>query len=83
MPVLLISGGADPVTPPAYGEKVAASLPNSVHLVLEGAAHVGQFALVECAQPVMRRLYDGADLDDVDLTCGGHTFERAPFFLGE
>ena len=39
--------------------------------------------LVECAQRVMCHLYDGADLDDVDLTCGGHTLERPPFFLGE
>lgn len=38
-PVLLLSGERDPVTPPAYGEAVAAGLPNSLHLVAAGQGH--------------------------------------------
>ena len=39
LPVLLISGDADPVTPPAYAVDVAETLPNSRHLILPGYGH--------------------------------------------
>ena len=38
VPVLLLSGGLDPVTPPAYGEEVAKGLPNSRHIVAAATA---------------------------------------------
>ncbi len=40
VPVLILSGGLDPVTPPAYGERVAATLPNSRHVVAAGYGHI-------------------------------------------
>jgi pimeloyl-ACP methyl ester carboxylesterase len=39
VPVLLLSGEVDPVTPPAYGEQAARTLPNSLHLVAPGQGH--------------------------------------------
>ena len=36
-PVLLFSGTLDPVTGPRWGERAAAHLPNSLHLVVPGA----------------------------------------------
>ncbi len=39
-PVLLLSGGLDPVTPPAYGAQVAKGFPNSRHLVAPGYGHI-------------------------------------------
>jgi pimeloyl-ACP methyl ester carboxylesterase len=39
-PVLLFSGGMDPVTPPAYGELVAKTLSNSKHVVAKGYGHI-------------------------------------------
>lgn len=39
VPALLLSGERDPVTPPAYGEAVAAGLPNSLHIVAAGQGH--------------------------------------------
>jgi pimeloyl-ACP methyl ester carboxylesterase len=39
-PVLLLSGGMDPVTPPAYGALVAASFPNGRHIVAPGYGHI-------------------------------------------
>src|SRR5690606_29838376 len=39
MPVLLISGEHDPVTPPRYAERVAASLSHARHVVLQGQGH--------------------------------------------
>lgn len=38
-PTLLLSGERDPVTPPAYGEAVAAGLPNSLHIVAPAQGH--------------------------------------------
>lgn len=40
VPVLILSGGLDPVTPPAYGTRVAATLPNSRHVVAAGYGHI-------------------------------------------
>ena len=39
VPTLLLSGAYDPVTPPAYAERIAASLTNARHLVSPTAAH--------------------------------------------
>ncbi|WP_020210890.1 alpha/beta fold hydrolase [Gilvimarinus chinensis] len=39
VPVLLLSGTADPVTPPKRGNEVAQHLPNATHLVAVGAHH--------------------------------------------
>ena len=38
--VLLLSGEADPVTPPSNGELVASSLENALHLVAPGQGHM-------------------------------------------
>ena len=40
VPTLLLSGEWDPVTPPSYGDIVAAELPNARHLVLPGQGHI-------------------------------------------
>jgi pimeloyl-ACP methyl ester carboxylesterase len=40
VPVLLISGGLDPVTPPSNGTLVAKTLPNSRHIVAAGYGHI-------------------------------------------
>src|SRR4029079_16722392 len=39
VPVLLLSGDLDPVTPPNWGEQVASHLPNSKHLIVPGTGH--------------------------------------------
>ena len=51
VPVLLLSGGNDPVTPPANGEQAKAGLTNSLHLVLPDLGH-GQISAV-CMDGVM------------------------------
>ena len=40
VPVLLLSGGLDPVTPPAYAEEVAKTLRNHRHVVAAGYGHI-------------------------------------------
>lgn len=44
IPVLLLSGERDPVTPPAYGARVARSLSRSRHIVIGGGGHAEQGA---------------------------------------
>ncbi|HEY4368487.1 MAG TPA: alpha/beta hydrolase [Steroidobacteraceae bacterium] len=39
VPVLILSGGNDPITPRQYGERVLASFPNGKHLVAAGQGH--------------------------------------------
>ena len=40
VPVLILSGGLDPVTPPANGAEVARTLPASRHIVARGYGHI-------------------------------------------
>jgi len=51
IPVLVLSGEFDPITPPSGGDVIAASLPNATHLVFPNGAH-GQFGDV-CATGIM------------------------------
>src|SRR4029453_9719077 len=40
VPVLILSGGLDPVTPPENGTEVAKSLPKSRHIIAQGYGHI-------------------------------------------
>lgn len=42
VPVLLLSGERDPVTPPEYGARVARSLSRSRHIIIRGGGHAEQ-----------------------------------------
>lgn len=77
-PVLLLSGAADPVTPSRYGEQAAATLPNSLHIVVPDQGH-GQ-AMIGCVPKLMRTFIDNGTTDGLDDSC----IERqhaSPFFL--
>lgn len=78
IPVLLLSGGNDPVTPAANGEIVRAGLPNSLHLVLEDLGH-GQIA-VPCMDRVMAQFVERGTVTDLDVTCTRRA-RPMPFFL--
>jgi len=52
VPVLLLSGADDPVTPPAYGEAALRGLADARHLVLAGEGH-GQLG-APCMDKVLR-----------------------------
>ena len=56
-PVLLLSGGADPVTPPRHGERVAKALgPQARHIVVPAAGH-GVLGL-PCMRELLFRFID-------------------------
>lgn len=59
-PVLLLSGGLDPATPPRHAERVAGALgPNAVHVVVDHAGH-GVLSL-GCLRDVWFRFLDTPD----------------------
>jgi pimeloyl-ACP methyl ester carboxylesterase len=66
-PVLLFSGDLDPVTPPRWGESVAAHLTNSKHVVVPGAAH-GTLQL-GCVQRLVRQFLADGSVDSLDASC--------------
>jgi len=74
-PVLLLSGALDPTTPPRWGDEVAAALPNSLHLVLEGTAHS---PFPRCAQSIMADFIAAGTADGLDTGCVDR-LERLPF----
>ncbi|QWP77677.1 alpha/beta hydrolase [Lysobacter sp. K5869] len=67
LPVLLLSGELDPVTPPRYGEQVLKNLPNGRHLVLRGQGHGA--LRVGCAPKLLGQFLETADAKKLDARC--------------
>jgi len=69
VPVLLISGNLDPVTPPEWAEQVARHLPNSRHLVLPHGGHLPDgLSNIENLDKVMMDFLDAGNADSLDLS---------------
>ena len=77
-PVLLLSGGLDPVTPPRWGELAASHLPGSRHAVAPGAGH--NVAPHGCAPELMADFIEAGSADALDLDCLAEV-QRPPFFI--
>jgi pimeloyl-ACP methyl ester carboxylesterase len=77
VPVLLLSGGNDPVTPPANGEKAKAGLTNSLHLVLPDLGH-GQIG-APCMESVMASFIALGTVKGLDTSCTKRARPQ-PFF---
>lgn len=72
VPVLILSGGIDPATPPRHGEQVAATLPRARHFV---APHLGHgVSLHGCAPRMIEAFVRKASADGLDGKC----LERIP-----
>ena len=78
VPVLLLSGGNDPVTPPSGAEQARAGLKHSLHIVLEGQGH-GQLG-APCMDRVMAQFIERASVEGLDTSCTKHA-KPMPFFL--
>jgi pimeloyl-ACP methyl ester carboxylesterase len=79
IPVLLLSGDADPITPPRYADLAAVELVNARHLIGERQGH-GQIA-AGCMPNIVANFVAAADATDLDAACMENTFVM-PFFLG-
>lgn len=66
VPVLLLSGGRDPVTPPSFAEHVAASLSKSRHIVFPESAHGN---LGDCGRRILASFIASAAPSAVNAAC--------------
>jgi pimeloyl-ACP methyl ester carboxylesterase len=65
VPVLILSGSLDPVTPPEWGELLAAQLPHSRHLIVPGAHGV----MGPCVNGIVQELLESGSVADLDTSC--------------
>jgi len=80
VPVLLLSCGLDPVTPPAYGAEVAKTLSHSRHVVAPGYGHI--VSPHACAPRLVTAFVDRAAFDKLPESCIAELGQsrRPPFF---
>ena len=67
VPVLLLSGSDDPVTPPSYAEQARRGLTHSLSVVLKDFGH-GQIA-APCVDRVMGNFINHASVEGLDVAC--------------
>lgn len=79
VPVLLLSGALDPVTPPAYAEDAASTLTNARHVIAPFNAHIT--TPHGCAPKILGVFLDTLDPAGLDVECIQDVGE-APFLLG-
>ncbi len=77
VPVLILSGEFDPVTPPRYGDEVLRSLPNARHLIVRGQGH--NVLPVGCMPKVFASFVDGANARTLDVACLAKVPYALPF----
>ncbi len=78
IPVLLLSGEADPITPPSYADLAAVDLGNALHLTGRKQGH-GQ-APRGCVADIIGEFVDAASINDLATECM-ERLHAMPFFL--
>lgn len=77
LPVLLLSGERDPVTPPTYATQTAETFSNSLNLVAHGHAHSVMKNI--CLRNITTEFIDKGTVDNLDTGCV-ENIQPAPFF---
>lgn len=77
VPVLLLSGEFDPVTPPRYGEEVVKHLPRGRHLVVRGQGHGVLSA--GCMPKLVAQFLEHTDARALDARCLDRLAAVPPF----
>jgi pimeloyl-ACP methyl ester carboxylesterase len=77
VPILLLSGSDDPVTPPAYAAQAKQGFTHTLHVVLQGFGH-GQLA-APCVNRVMAQFVSRGSVNDLDVSCTREA-KPTPFF---
>ena len=67
VPTLLLSGGIDPATPPAYADRVAKTLTKARHVIAPNVGH--GVSLQGCAPDLIERFVKSADAAALDTDC--------------
>ena len=74
VPALILSGGLDPVTPPANGAEVAKSLPASRHIVARAYGHI--VSPHACGPRLIAAFIDDPSFSTLPASCVDH-FEKS------
>jgi hypothetical protein len=78
VPLLLLSGELDPVTPPEYADQVAAHFPNSRHLIAPGQGHIATTR--GCMGKIVSEFIIEGSADDLETDCISN-MQSTPFFI--
>jgi len=78
VPILLLSGQNDPVTPPENAEKALLSLSNASHIVVPGMAH--NTLRTDCLLQLFRNFVNTLSTKEIDQACV-QDHQRPPFVL--
>jgi pimeloyl-ACP methyl ester carboxylesterase len=78
VPTLLLSGEADPITPPKYAEAVARHLPDSLHVVAPGMGH--GILIRGCVDRLATDFITLGSLQGLDPACA-QAIQPPPFFV--
>ncbi|HEX6901486.1 MAG TPA: alpha/beta fold hydrolase [Thermoanaerobaculia bacterium] len=80
IPTLLLSGSADPVTPPSQGDRVARTLKRGRHVVVEDGGHgLGGMQGGECVERMITAFIQAGAAESLDTSCVARM--RRPDFL--
>ena len=78
VPVLMLSGEADPITPPRHAERLAESLENDLHLIFNEMGHGNSSNL--CAAKIIDQFVDQASFSELETDCV-EAVAPPPFFV--
>lgn len=83
LPVLILDGELDPVTPPRFAREAVRHMPNAL-LVVIPRGHHGADGLTnaECTDGLVRQFLDTGTTEGLDPSCVS-TMQRPPFILDE
>jgi pimeloyl-ACP methyl ester carboxylesterase len=70
VPVLILTGQWDPVTPPIYGDTAAKHLPQSVHVIVPHGGHgFGGLNGIDCIDNLMSSFIEKGTTSGLDTSC--------------
>ena len=78
VPVLLLSGELDPVTPPEYADQVAVHFPQSRHLIAPGQGHIATTR--GCMGKIVSEFIIEGNADELETDCISN-LQPTPFFI--
>jgi pimeloyl-ACP methyl ester carboxylesterase len=78
VPVLLLSGELDPVTPPEYGDSVAVHFPNSRHLTAPGQGHIATTR--GCMGKIVSEFIIEGSVEELETECISD-LQATPYFI--
>lgn len=79
VPTLVVSGDRDPITPVEYGDEIAASLNNALHLKIHRMPHdFSGLQGASCLDDIIFLFLQDKDLSNLDTSCLS-TIEARPF----